>query len=1196
MTAASTILIVDDNPPSRVATASILSQAGFVVSQACNGAAALPQIRALRPALVLLEVRLPGLSGLEVLRQIRADPGLTGVSVVLLSSFQLSQYPQASGLDAGADGYIARPVADAELLAGVRAHLRQRELTEQLRSSELQFSSAFEFAAIGMALVAPDGRFLKVNRAVCEMLGYPVEELLALTFQDITHREDLEADLAQVRRLLDGTIESYRLEKRYLHRQGRQVWVLLSVSLVRDEAGQPFHFISQLQDVTEQKLAETELRRTNDLLRAVADGTPDAVFVKDLNGRYLLCNKAAARFFGLTVDEMLRQDDIAIFGLDRGRAVMESDRRVMETGLVQTTEEAMTVTGVTRIFHAFKAPYRDASGNVVGIISIARDITEPKLAEQRLARSNRLYQMLSKINETIVRVTSPQSLFEGMCLIAVEQGEFRMAAVVQMDADTGRIRPLAHAGAENGYFAEISTDFSLPELNRSTIGTAIGTGLHDVCNNFANDPRMAPWKTSALRRGYRSAASFPIKVEGRIFGALVLYAAEIDYFQADEIDLLVAVGDELSYAIEYLRKEQQRQRAETALRASEANLAAAQRIAHFGSWELDVIHQDDFDANPLRWSDEMFRIAGFEPGEVEVTNSLFFQLVHPEDREPIRQAVAAAIRERRNYSITHRLIRPDGGERIVSETAQIIFGEHDGPPVKFVGTAEDITERRHAEEKLREQATLLDKAQDAIMVRGLDHCVLYWNLSAERLYGWTAPEALGRNIPELLHRDPAGFLAATATALAKGEWVGEIEETTKDGKHLTVEGRWTLLRDEQGNPKSILSINTDITARKKLELQFLRAQRMESIGTLAGGIAHDLNNVLSPIIMSLDLLKIYVREPKALDILAMIGSSARRGADMVNQVLSFARGMESERVTVRMDQLIREVVKIAEDTFPKNIRIEALVHRDLWTIEADSTQLHQVLINLCVNARDAMPHGGRITIRATNTVIDEQLAALELEARAGSYLRLDVEDTGGGIPAEVVDKVFDPFFTTKEVGKGTGLGLSTTLAIVKGHGGFVRLDSEPGSGTRFHVYFPATPGSAPTSDRLPEAHLPHGSGETVLVVDDEAAIRQVIRHTLEAFSYRVLLAADGAEAVSIYTERGAGIDVVLTDMMMPVMDGPALAKALRQLDPDVRIIGASGLSNGKGSQSTEAGVHHFLPKPYTAETLLKTLRLILSGG
>jgi two-component system, cell cycle sensor histidine kinase and response regulator CckA len=528
-------------------------------------------------------------------------------------------------------------------------------------------------------------------------------------------------------------------------------------------------------------------------------------------------------------------------------------------------------------------------------------------------------------------------------------------------------------------------------------------------------------------------------------------------------------------------------------------------------------------------------------------------------------------------------------------TTIVPFLGRDGKPSQYVAIRTDITERRAAEVRIAEQAALIDEARDAILVRGLDQKVLFWSKGAERMYGWTAAEAVGHPGDQLLQADPDRFHAADAAVRSNGEWSGEIPVASKSGQRLMVDSRWTLLRDGDGRPKSILAIDTDVTERKKLEQQFLRAQRMESIGTLAGGIAHDLNNVLAPILMSIELLRLELERQEKDEILDTIESSARRGAEMVGQVLSFARGVEGRRLSVQVKHLVRDVAKIASETFPRNIEIRAEVPSNLPPVLGDPTQIHQVLLNLSVNARDAMPRGGTLTFSAQNVVLDDQYAGLSPEAKPGRHVLIQVEDTGTGIAPEILEKVFDPFFTTKEPGKGTGLGLSTSLAIVRSHGGFIRAYSEPGTGSRFRVYLPATESTtelAPVADVV----LPRGNGEVVLVVDDEASVRHITRQTLEAFGYRVILAGDGAEALAVYASRRTEIALVLTDMMMPVMDGPATIRVLTKMDPSVRIIAASGLTaNGSVTRVANSGVRHFLPKPYTAETLLRTVREVLDA-
>jgi two-component system cell cycle sensor histidine kinase/response regulator CckA len=504
---------------------------------------------------------------------------------------------------------------------------------------------------------------------------------------------------------------------------------------------------------------------------------------------------------------------------------------------------------------------------------------------------------------------------------------------------------------------------------------------------------------------------------------------------------------------------------------------------------------------------------------------------------------------------------------------------------------------RKGEEQIAEQASFLDKARDAIVVRSLAGEILFWNKGAERMFGWQREEVLGRNLDESLYTDVKKIEEIKSEVISKGEWIGELQHFTKTRAEIVVEARMTLIRDHEGNPKSILAIKTDITERKKIEAHFMRAQRMESIGTLAGGIAHDLNNILAPILMSIDLLRRQSDSPQTTKILQTIQVSAKRGADIVRQVLSFARGMEGQRIEVQPKHLLNELENIIQDTFPKDIRLQFSAPNDIWTILGDPTQVHQVLLNLSVNARDAMPNGGSLTVSVENCVLDEQYAAMHKQAKAGRYVKMKVTDSGVGIPPKLIDKIFEPFFTTKELSKGTGLGLSTVMAIVKSHGGIINVYSNQGKGTAFTVYLPAMEMSAEAlKDHGALADMPRGNGETVLVVDDEASILTITGQTLEAYGYVVLIASNGADALASYLQNQEEIKVVLTDMMMPVMGGAALVHALKRINPTVKIIAASGLNaEGEIDQATSGGLKHFLIKPYTAGVLLQTMRTILDG-
>jgi PAS domain S-box-containing protein len=496
-------------------------------------------------------------------------------------------------------------------------------------------------------------------------------------------------------------------------------------------------------------------------------------------------------------------------------------------------------------------------------------------------------------------------------------------------------------------------------------------------------------------------------------------------------------------------------------------------------------------------------------------------------------------------------------------------------------------------------AGILASAMDAIITVDENQRIVLFNAAAERMFRCPAAEALGESLDRFIpqrfraaHREHIHVFGETKVTQRTMGKMRSLFGLRSDGEEFPIEASISQIEDD--GHSLFTAIVRDVSEKKRLESQFLRAQRMESIGTLAGGIAHDLNNVLSPILTAVELLQTRLTDESSQRLLNILHTNTLRGSEMIKQVLSFARGVEGEYISLQPGRLIKEIIKILADTMSKNIEITFSIDPDLSNVSGDATQLHQVLMNLCVNARDAMPHGGKLRIEAENVDIDEHYARMNGDAKPGKYVSIGVIDTGVGIPEQNLTKIFDPFFTTKEHGQGTGLGLSTVAGIVRSHGGFVNVYSEFGRGARFKVYLPAIAAAHSEPAKPSHRDLPVGNGELVLVIDDESAIREVARETLSAFGYRVMIASDGAEAMAVFAAHRSEVKVVLTDMMMPYMDGPATIRALRRLDPKVRIIATSGLkAEDKIADVAQLGVKTFLPKPYTAEKLLKTVAAAL---
>ena len=649
--------------------------------------------------------------------------------------------------------------------------------------------------------------------------------------------------------------------------------------------------------------------------------------------------------------------------------------------------------------------------------------------------------------------------------------------------------------------------------------------------------------------------------------------------------LIAAVRRALRNAGERLRLEN----TERSLRQSEERLRIVAKATN------DVVWEWDMQTNRV-WFSENFQAAfGHTGSQSGMPSEEWFDFIHPEDKGRVITSLSASLAGAgRVWWSEYRMRRGNGSYAHFFDRASIIY-DPAGKPVRVVGIKIDMSDRRQAEQKIREQADLLDKTRDAIILCTPGWKITSWNHGAERIYGWSAAEAIGRNFRQLLYPEklPPSILEAEKILEEHGEWMGELQEVTKNGTRVTVQARCTLIRDDQGVPKSLLTINTDITEHKQLEEQFLRSQRLESLGVLVSGIAHDLNNTLVPIMIGVDILSQEGLSPDSQSMVRTMGTSARRSAEMIRQMLTFARGGQTERSPIQADLLVKEMGKIIGDTFPKSIDCTVRAEPEIHLISGIPTQIHQVLMNLCVNARDAMPEGGALTLAVQNVLFTAEAAARQPGARPGNYVCISVVDTGTGIAPAQMGKIFQPFFTTKAPGKGTGLGLSTCHSIVKNHNGFITVRSAPKFGTEFQVYLPCADVEPPTEDSVRTATPPNGRGERILVVDDEESILAITRTALENYGYLVSTAASGLEAVARFREDPGAIGLVITDYSMPFMDGQAIIGVLRKIRPDIRIIMTSGSEKEVEGVLGEYDIDGFLPKPFTTEQLLTTIHEVL---
>jgi len=1146
------VLIAEDNPDDAEIVVAELRRAGFDPQwERVQTEEDFLEKLALGPDIVISDYAMPVFSAPQALELLKKS----GLDIpFIIVSGTIGEDVAVEMMRMGASDYFLKDrlgrlgQAAIHALEECRLRAERRQAVVDLHFQKLLLESQSEASIDGILTVGADAKIISYNGRFVQMWGIS-HELLAARL-----------DGPVLKSVVDCIVDSQGFLDRvgYLYEHpdllSREEILLKDgrvfdryTSPVKGTDGTYYGRIWTFRDITERKRAEEDLRTTHAQLRELLDHTPAVIFRLQLEGEKVIprmVSENITALLGFTPAEALSYEWWLehLHPGDRERAVA-SIPETLRRGTIRIEYRIRHKDGSHRWVEENRRVVCDAKGEPAEFVGLWTDITERKRAEEVL------HTVASK--EADRRKTKP--LIE-LGLIAV------LAVVVFIVGDyTDMFLPLFR------YFAE--TDQGTVDTHADELG---GT-LIFICLALL---------VFSYRRWKENKAE--IVSQAHVTKALRQLHDEMD----EQVRQRTA---ELDNRNKDLQEEiNARKRAAEALEDSEGRFRQLAENINEIFWLVDRSKNQMLYISPA-----YEKIWGRRCEDLYASPETWLDAIHPGDRERVRRA-ATTKQEAGTYDEEYRIIQPDGAIRWIHDRAFPVR-DASGKIQRIAGVALDISDRKQASERIAEQAALIDQTHDAIIVRDMEGLIQFWSKGAERLYGFRSDEVLGKKSDELLYGGKtAKYDEALNAVLARGEWSGELEQVTKEGRKVAVQTRWTLVRDEPGNPKSILAINTDVTEKKKIEAQFLRAQRMESIGTLAGGVAHDLNNILSPIMMAIDILREVTDAEQKKYILDTIDKSAQRGSEIIRQILSFSRGMDGQRIEVQPKHLVKDMEHIIRNTFPKNIRLEIDFPPEPWTILGDPTQIHQILLNLCVNARDAMPEGGQLAISVENRAIDEHYIATNPNAKVGDHVCICVTDTGTGMPASIIEKIFDPFFTTKEMGMGTGLGLSTVMAIVKSHGGFLNVYSEPGKGTTFRIYLPATSTGAESTGEAEQPVLPRGHGETVLIIDDETSILTITSQTLEAFGYRVLTADNGAAAIAVYAQHMRETAVVLTDMMMPVMDGAATIHALLKINPGVKIIAASGLNENAG-RSTNAGIKHFLAKPYTAAALLKMIRAVLDG-
>jgi PAS domain S-box-containing protein len=974
---------------------------------------------------------------------------------------------------------------------------------------------------------------------------YAVEEFFSRVFSD---------DLRTVRKRWQEALRTgfYEIEHR-VNVDGRIRWVSVNAEVEFDGAGHPTTATGVTQDITARKEAEARLRDREEVYGAIVNQAGDGIALIDVQTlRFVEFNEMSCRRIGYTRSEFAQ---LTLADIQVGIAPEEIRSRVARDA---AAGEAYFETrhrhrdGSVREVHVSARVVRLHEREYMA--TIWRDITAAKQAEAASRERDATYRAAIESSADGFWIAD----LEGR-LLEANEAYVKRSGYDRAELLTKRISDLeAHETA-----AEIAT-----RIERIVAGGP---------NRFETLHRA---KDGTIWPAELTVAHWPI-AGGRLFAFIR------DVTRRQRSEALLRVRLQLSELA-------QRESVAGLLRGT---LDAAELLTGSRSGFAHLIDSDQKSVRLAAWSTNALR-------KVPETGA-------PAPVSDVRASVECLRTHRPAFRTAGEGRGPELTVPVLNGPAVMaVFGVNgkstdytteDAEALQELGSvAMDFVGRKNAEETLRASEERFREVVENItevfwMTDVANRRIMYVSPAFEKVWGRSCDELY--HAPDLwrnsLHPEDRGRVIA---AMQAKQVLGTYDETYRivrpDGKIRWVRDQAYPIRDRHGEVRRIVGVAEDITERKDLERQFLRAQRLEAIGTLASGIAHDMNNILAPMLMIPPLLRERVVDPADRALLEILEQGAQRGAGVVKQLLTFSRGVQGERGPVQVKHLLKEMADIMRETFPRDIVVTCRTAPELLPVTVDPTQLHQVLMNLCVNARDAMPQGGELSLEARNVTLDGNAGQIHPAALPGPYVVMVVSDTGQGIAPEIVERIFDPFFTTKDLGKGTGLGLSTVLGIVKGHGGFIIVESEPGHGAAFRVYLPAAAPTGVAGGSSPSrAPAVRGQGELVLVVDDESSVREALRQVLEKHGYRVVAAGDGRDALAAFAQHREAVRVVLTDVMMPTMNGAALARRLRELSPQVRIIVTTGLVDAETQRElADLGITELVRKPFDVREVLEVLR------
>jgi len=875
--------------------------------------------------------------------------------------------------------------------------------------------------------------------------------------------------------------------------------------------------------------SQTALLASEARARQLIETTHEGVVMLDSEAHVSFANLRAAAILGYEVDDLVGKSVTKLLDRSEVARIKALVARCTRGGGEQFELHMRTRTGADLWVILAASPILDAAREMVGVLCMLTDITERKHTEEALRASE----------------AQLRTIFQGAELgIAVVDAESR---VIRSNPALERL-------------------FGRPASTLRETSLLAMTHPSDLSELSAQMRRLAAGELPSFRVDARFCREGSDVAWGRVTASLL----QIESGSPHSLLMIEDIGES--------------KRLEAAVHAEERLRALIYESVSDVIFYLSVEPNDGFrflSVNPA------FCVAtGLS--DRQIVGRPAEEVIAPESRSKVFANWRRAIRLRRTIRWEELADYPSGTK--CGEVSVTPLFDAGGACTNLVGTVHDITERKQAEAQISEQAALLDRSRDAIVVFGLDGTVRFWNEGAVRLYGRTRAEAIGASVVDLLYRDRGQHEQAMPQLLSDGSWTGELIQHTSNGQELTVESSWTLLRDGEGNPEGVLAIHTDVSEKARLKKQVVLAQKMDSLGALAGGIAHDFNNILAAIVGHLGFaMRELPIDHSARKRLEVVEQATGRAVDLVNQILAFSRRQETNRKAINLAPIVQEALALLRASLPSMIEIQTDVHGQGYAVSADASQIHQIVLNLGTNAAHAIGEHGtlKVALRAICTGEGEQNGT---DLKPGRYMCLSVQDDGTGMDEATLARIFDPFFTTKDPGRGTGLGLSVVHGIVKDHGGIPRVRSRPAEGTVFEIFFPAAGTDSEGTESGPAFETLRGKGQRILCIDDEQSVLGLMLELLDGLGYRGFGFKDVREAARAFEADPAGYDAVVTDFAMPVVTGTELAARIHALRPDLPILMTSGHLTPEQTQEAErVGVRVVLPKARFIEPLAAAL-------